>query len=59
MIGLVMGIINEETKKDFFGALEKVASIGYKAIETGKTLAQEGFSREEVKQKLDSFTASA
>jgi len=55
MIGLVMGILTNELKEDYFGALEKVAAIGYEAIETGKSLATEQYTREEVKAKLDSL----
>jgi len=55
LIGLVTGIIQEELKNDYFGTLEKVATIGFQGMEFGKTLAREGYSREAVKSKLDSL----
>ena len=34
-IGLI-GIVNEESKQDLWGTMERVAAIGYQGIEGGK-----------------------
>lgn len=50
-IGLI-GIINQETKRDFWGTMEKVAKIGYRGIE-GATQLLEGDSAANLKRFND------
>ncbi|MEI6132037.1 MAG: sugar phosphate isomerase/epimerase [Bacillota bacterium] len=53
MIGIISGVINNDLKKDSMGALERIAKIGYKGFETGRTLSVWDQSKEVVKQKMD------
>ena len=52
-IGLI-GIIEGELARDFFGACARVAAIGYQGMEFGiATLEQAPATASEVKQRLD------
>ncbi len=50
----LIGIINDDLEKDFFGALQKVAGIGYRGMEFGiATLDQAQVPLPEMKQRMD------
>ena len=51
-IGLIPGMLREETQKDLFGTLEKVAEIGYKGLEFGRFKTH---TADQLKKKLDSL----
>lgn len=56
-IGLIPGIIREETQDDFWGAMEQVAEIGYDGIEGGADLIDGSVSRR--KARLDGLGLQA
>jgi sugar phosphate isomerase/epimerase len=50
----LIGIIDEALQADFFGALERVAGIGYQGMEFGLgSLAQAGVPAAELKRRMD------
>ena len=51
-IGLI-GIIQDELKKDFWGTLKKVSGMGYRGLESPWGFEQSGLSREEFRKRLD------
>lgn len=55
-IGLQLYTLRELTEKDFFGTLEKVAEIGYEAVEFA---GYGGIEAKEMKQKLDQLGLEA
>jgi sugar phosphate isomerase/epimerase len=56
-IGLIPGIIRDETRADFWGAMEQVAEIGYEGIEGGANLIEGAVSRN--KARLDGLGLQA
>src|SRR5690606_40091074 len=56
-VGLQPYTLREAMEKDYFGAIEKVAEVGYKGIEVG--MPPEGITVAQLKAKLDELGLQA